>query len=70
MHSFQRVLRNFLLDFGNVDLDLVVVHVLVGTEHRIQEGSDDDHGHDGEEVEAHLTGDEVRPAGTRPEREQ
>lgn len=55
MHSFQRVLRSFLLDLGNVDLDLVVVHVLVGTEHQIQEGSDDDHGHDGEEVEADFT---------------
>ena len=37
--------EKFLLDLGNVDLDLVVVHVLVGTEHQIQEGSDDDHGH-------------------------
>ena len=37
MHSFQRVLRSFLLDLGNVDLDLVVVHILVGTDQQVDE---------------------------------
>ena len=59
MHSFQRVLRSFLLDLGNVDLDFVVVHILVGTYHQVDEGRQDDSSHDGEEVEADLTGDEA-----------
>ena len=48
-----------LLDLGNVDLDLVVVHILVGTDHQVDEGHQDDSSHDGEEVEAQLAGDDA-----------
>ena len=30
--------EKFLLDLGNVDLDLVVVHILVGTDQQVDEG--------------------------------
>ena len=59
MHSFQRVLRSFLLDLGNVDIHFVVLHILVGTYYQVDEGRQDDSSHDGEEVEADLTGDEA-----------
>ena len=48
-----------LLDLGNVDLDLVVANVLVGAEHQVQERGKNHDCHDGEEVEANLTGDQA-----------
>ena len=47
------------LDLGNVDLDLVVANVLVGTDQQVDESNQDDCSHDGEEVEADLTGDDA-----------
>ena len=48
-----------LLDLGNVDLDLVVANILIGAEHQVQECGKNHDCHDGEEVEANLTGDQA-----------
>ena len=48
-----------LLDLGNVDLDLVVANILIGAEHQVQECGKNHDCHDGEEVEANLTGDQT-----------
>ena len=46
-------------DLGHVDLDLVVANILVGTHHQVDEGHQNNSSHDGEEVEANLTGDQA-----------
>ena len=47
------------LDLGDVNLDLVVANILVGTDQQVDEANQNHRSHDGEEIEADLTGDEA-----------
>ena len=47
--------QSVLLDLGDVDFDLVVANILVGTDQQVDEANQNHSSHDGEEVEADLT---------------
>ena len=50
--------QSVLLNLGDVDFDLVVANILVGTDQQVDEANQNNSSHDGEEVEANLTGDQ------------
>ena len=52
-------MQSVLLNLGDVDFDLVVANILVGTDQQVDEANQNNSSHDGEEVEANLTGDQA-----------
>ena len=51
--------QSVLLDLGDVDFDLVITSILVGTDQQVDEANQNHSSHDGEEVEADLTSDDA-----------
>ena len=51
--------QSVLLDLGDIDFDLVVTSILVGTDQQVDEADQNHSSHDGEEVEADLTSDQA-----------